>query len=242
MASLLMTRPRVASERFITQLPRDLRDRVTPVISPVIDIVPTAGAIEFDDARGLIFTSANGVIVASDLTGRRDLPCYCVGAATTQAASAAGWHAECAGETADDLVQTLTSSLPDVPLLHLRGAHARGDVARRLSRSGCATHEQVVYDQRLMNLTETAQKLLAGTSPVIVPVFSPRSARQFANQYRGRAPLFIAALSGAVAGPLYSIDYKALEISARPDAQAMTETVRKLVNGAKSLEGAPGAQ
>jgi len=105
--NLLMTRPREASEQFVARLPPPLRARLTLVFSPLIRIEPAATAIDFGGARGLIFTSSNGVQVATGLTSRRDLPCYCVGEATTHAAQLAGWQAECAGTNAEGLIATL---------------------------------------------------------------------------------------------------------------------------------------
>lgn len=237
MASLLMTRPRAACEAFVAALPPQLRARLTPICSPLIEIAGCADVIDFGDARGIVFSSANAVGVAARLTDRRDLPCYCVGAATTRAARAAGWSAECAGEDADALVRALTVAPPAAPLLHLRGAHARGDIAGRLSRSGCMTRQQAIYDQRLLPLSDEALAVLDGAAPVIAPIFSPRTARQFADCLAGRAPLFLVALSDAVASPLVSLTFRGLEVAERPDAEAMVKAIAGLAEQAIRVEG-----
>ena len=88
MLTLLMTRPQGASERFVARLPQDLRQRLAPIYAPLIGIVPVTSGIGFADAKGLIFTSANGVQIAASLTRHRDLPCYCVGEATLRSSRA----------------------------------------------------------------------------------------------------------------------------------------------------------
>lgn len=242
MTGLLMTRPRAASDRFVAALPAALRARLTVVHSPLLEIVRTTGAIDLADARGIVFTSANGVATAAGLTGRRDLPCFCVGEATTRAARAAGWTAHCAGENAEAMVAALIATPPEPPLMHLRGVHARGDVAARLTAAGTATRELAIYDQQMLSLTDAALALLNGPAPVIVPLFSPRTARQFADLAGGRAPLLIAALSRAVADPLESLDNAVLEVAKCPDSAAMVETVARLAEQAIRVEGGSGAQ
>jgi len=237
-----MTRPQGAAERFVASLPPDLRARLMPVYSPLVGIVPVASGIEFGDARGVIFTSASGVSVATGLSQRRDLPCYCVGEATTKAAVKAGWRAECAGLTSLALVSTVNRSRPDGPLLHIRGVHSRGDIAAQLTALGCPTGEKVIYDQPLLPLSEAASRILAGPDPVIAPLFSPRSARQFANLMVDHPPLYIAALSQAVAEPVKSLIYKNLLVAPQPNADAMVQLVKQLADAVARVEGDRPAQ
>lgn len=237
-----MTRPQEAAERFVAQLPRDVRARLTAVYSPLIGIKPVGDAIDFDDARGLIFTSSNGVSVAAALTNRRALPCYCVGAATARSAQNAGWTAHHTANNAETLIETLHRDTPDGPLLHLRGHHGRGNVAARLNALGISTREQVIYDQPLLPLCDAARKMLRMGTPVIVPIFSPRTARQFANIATGDAPLYIAALSNAVAEPLKSMNYNKLLTCPSPDASAMSRVVKQLIIDAGWVEGPKSAQ
>lgn len=243
---LLMTRAPEASLRFVAALPPALRARLNVVVSPLLDMVATATAIEHGDARGLIFTSGNGVAVAVGLSARRDLPCFCVGKVTAAAAVAAGWAARAMGENAQSLIAALIADPPPAPLLHLRGTHGRGDVAGRLTRAGIETRVQAIYDQRLLALSAPAMALLDGPEPVIAPLFSPRTARQFADLARGRAPLYLAALSPAVAEPLETIRFKvrlmALEVAAQPDAVSMGELVAALALRVNRVEGGSAPQ
>lgn len=240
--NLLMTRPEEPARRFVTRLPPELRARLNVVYAPLIAIEPLAHEVDFGDARGLIFTSANGVSVAAGLTNRRDLPCFCVGAATTRAAREAGWTAQTAGSNAEGLIAILHKTCPDGPLLHLRGRHARGNVAARLRVLGLATKEQVIYDQPLLPFNQAAVQILRGPDAIIAPLFSPRTARQFANTVTGGAPLYLAALSEAVKEPLIPLNSMNLLVSPTPDAMAMVSLVAQLVNNAGWVEGTGSAQ
>jgi uroporphyrinogen-III synthase len=100
-ATLILTRPRAASERFLEQMAGVVSSRVGVLISPLLDIVPTGAVPELDGVRGVIFTSTNGVAFAGAGHG---IKAYCVGPATLAAARAAGWDAKLSGSTAEELV------------------------------------------------------------------------------------------------------------------------------------------
>ena len=142
--TLLMTRPEVASERFVASLDPKLTERVRVVTAPLIRVVHRDIALDLSGFAGVIFTSANGVHAASTATDRRDLPAFCVGPATTRAAAHAGWEARQVGQDAESLITGLLAARPDGPLLHIRGAHARGDVAEVLTKQGLTCGETVL--------------------------------------------------------------------------------------------------
>ena len=232
-----MTRPRAASQRFVAQLPTRVRSRVEVIYSPILEIKPLPVTIDTSGVRGLIFTSANAVNAAVSLGVSRQLPAFCVGPATTGTAKGAGWKATMVGATAEELVAFLLKHRPESPLLHLRGEHTRGNIAHRLTESGLTVREQAVYQQRLLPLTPEAEAAANGTLPVIAPLFSPRTARQFADIWTGSAPLWLAAISQATADPLYSLDYTRLKIAKEPTPKKMQKAVKKLVKHAMRVEG-----
>ena len=242
--TLLLTRPSTASERLARQLPARLREKLRLCHSPVMQIVSCGNDLELGEARGLIFSSSNAVAITSPLTARRDLPCYCVGKTTAQAAAAAGWQAVACGGTADTLVADLVRRAPEAPLLHLRGTHTRGDIATRLTAAGYPTGSLVLYDQVLHPLSTEARAVIADApvTPVIVPVFSPRTARHLAAQIPGTAGLHFAALSAAVAKPLENISETPVSIADQPDTASMVALIEKLVDRICRVEGGPGAQ
>ncbi len=198
-------------------------------------------AVEFGDSAGLIFSSANGVNAAALLNVDRSLPAYCVGPATTQAAQNAGWDAQMRGATAQELVANLLKFKPRIPLLHLRGEHSRGNVAERLTESGLTTREQPIYRQQLLPLSDEASQAAEDNQPIIAPLFSPRTARHFADVWAGSAPLWLAAISEAAAEPLKTLRFERLKIADEPTPDKMQKAVKKLLNHVMRVESAPGA-
>jgi uroporphyrinogen-III synthase len=236
--TLLLTRPKVASERFAAMMKSRIGDRVAICTSPLMEIHPTTNPVDLGDAKGLIVTSMHGALVASAATTRRDLPVFCVGRATCQAAMDAGWNAVVAGHNADSLIDGILALVPEGPLFHFRGSHSYGEVAARLSAAHMPTTDCIVYDQVLIDLSDEAKDLLLWEVPVIVPLFSQRSAAQFVRQAKGSAPLYFAAFSKAVAGELNA----ECLVAARPDALAMAEAIELLVNQVCRVEGDQTAQ
>lgn len=231
-----MTRPVDGATAFVDQLPVPVRNGIEVCFSPLMRIDALVQDLDLGDARGVVFTSAQGVRIASTLSDRRDIPCYCVGSATTEVAQGAGWQAQQMGQTGDALVAALIAAPPQGPLVHLSGQHVRGDICDKLSAAGVTTARQVIYDQTLLELTKPAQTHLAGPRPVIAPFFSPRTARHFAQRHAGRAPLWLAALSPAVAEPLGGLDAQALIVAERPDTGAMSGVVELLLSKACRVE------
>ncbi|MGV6803184.1 MAG: uroporphyrinogen-III synthase [Ruegeria sp.] len=236
-----MTRPRAASERFVAQLPVRVQSRIRVVYSPLLDIQPIPVDVDTSGINGLIFSSANAVNVAASLGVRRDIPAYCVGPVTTETAQIAGWASRMVGGTAEELVANLLSLRPLGPLMHLRGEHGRGNIAERLTDLGLTVRELPIYTQNLLPLTPEAADAAAGPGPIIAPIFSPRSARQFANVWPEQAPLLIAAISEATAEPLENLNIRRLKIAKRPTPKKMRKAVKKLVKYAMRLEGGLGA-
>ena len=77
--TLLLTRPRAQSEAFAEVLAAELPGRFRAVVSPILEIVPVAAALDLDGLQGLIFTSANGVEQFAARTPERSLTAWCVG-------------------------------------------------------------------------------------------------------------------------------------------------------------------
>ena len=233
---LLLTRPRAASQALAERLALpDLHIVISPVIR--IEGRELSGPL---CAGALIFTSAHGAAEAGRLDLPRDLPVFTVGDATARTARAAGWMAEALGRTADELVAALIRLSPPTPLLHLRGAHARGDIAARLTRAGLPTDERVIYDQVAQPLTAEAMDALNGDNPVILPVFSPRSARLLSGMGKPLAPLHVVALSSAVAEALHDTDMTTLHVCDAPTREEMDAALNAVALGLCRVEGSTG--
>lgn len=200
--------------------------------SPLLDIRPTGQAINTDGVAGLIFTSANSVQF-----GVPGMRCYTVGDATAQAAEAMNMSAISAGSDVEGLIKRILADNEHGPLLHIRGEHSRGNVAERLTEAGCLTRDVIAYRQVALNLTTEAKTALGSKSPVIVPIFSPRTAQVFSSQWLGGGNIHAVALSPAVAEMIEHIPEDRVTIAAMPNAQAVLDVIEGLIDAARPLEG-----
>lgn len=213
---LLLTRPLPDSRRFAGSMPG-----WPTVISPILRIVP----VPHDGARlaaapGLVFTSAHAVAAAGPGGGRLAL---CVGGRTAQVARAAGFDVTEGQGTADSLLPLIRAA--PVPLIHPQGRH----LARPLPVPGI-----VVYDQQAQPLSKAAAALLARNDPVILPVFSPRSAQLVGQAVRqARAPLWLVAISAA-AREAWTAPAARQAVAATPSAQGMRQAIRQIVAAEQS--------
>lgn len=223
MPALLLTRPRDASRRFAAQV---AYLGLPVVIAPVLRIVP----VEHDTARlaaarGLVFTSVHAVPAAGAGLGR---PAICVGPATADAARAAGFEVTEGPGDAARMMPLLTGL--GAGWLHPHGRH----LAKSLPVPG-----MMVYDQVPQALTDAARDLLVGAAPVLLPLFSPRSARLVAQAAgRARAPLWLAPISAAADAAWDQarahMDARAPRraIAPHPDAQGVVNAIETLLNAA----------
>lgn len=221
---LLLTRPRSSAQAFVQTLSEAAQARLQVVIAPLMEIIATGVTPQIGTNESVIFTSANGVAFAPEGQGRR---AFCVGAQTTQHAQDHGWQALQAGDTAEQLIETLLANPPAGPVIHLGGVHTRGDIVKTLSGAGVPARHDALYDQQLLALSETGHAALK--RPCIVPVFSPRSAGQLAEQATGKlARAHIIALSEAVAAPLRGESCANLTVLPAPQAVYMVKVIEKL--------------
>jgi uroporphyrinogen-III synthase len=187
---LLLTRPAAQSARFLAQCEEALGAPVEAVIAPVIEIVPHDGLIDLSPFSGVVFTSENAVAALGRDPEVRGMRAWCVGRRTADAAAEMGFDAASAEGAADDLVALVLRDRPAGTLVHLCGAHVAADVAGRLTEGGVPTKARIVYDQVPQPLPEAARRLLDGTARrVVLPLFSPRSARLLRNEVPRPSPL-----------------------------------------------------
>lgn len=236
-STILITRPEPGAQDFADALRVHLGGGIPIILSPMQQNVSSGALPDLDKFSGLVFTSRTAVQVFAGLTDRRDLPAYCVGDATAAAAQAAGLKAQSASGDADALVDMLRTGNVKGPLLHLRGTHSRGEVAIRLGAS-----QAIIYSQKPQSLTAEAQAALSRESPVILPLFSPRSAQLFFSGALPHAPLFVAVISEATAQMVPPGAARRMVLAERPDARAMLRAVLQFAAPGKSLEGGKPAR
>ncbi|MDO5658758.1 MAG: uroporphyrinogen-III synthase [Paracoccus sp. (in: a-proteobacteria)] len=219
----LLTRPEAQSRAFAALLPG-----LTCVISPVLAIV----AVPFDrdllkTAPGLVFTSANAVQFAGPGAGRAAL---CVGPQTADAARAAGFVAKAGPGDAARLIPMLAGH---EDWLHVHGRHR----ARELPLRGVTA-----YDQVELPLSVEARALLQGDAPVILPLFSPRSAAILARQIGApRASLTTVAISARADARFHAPAARRV-IADAPDGRAMLRAIQGVVQGWGFSGGVSGTQ
>ncbi|SFD67853.1 uroporphyrinogen-III synthase [Roseivivax sediminis] len=239
---LLLTRPRAASERFLSALDDAGITGFRAIVSPLLAIRRRPALPPIDPEATLVFTSANAVQAYAALGGPEGRVTHAVGDATAAAARAIGLDAVSAGGDIDALFAHLVAERVSGPVVHLRGAISRGDLAGRLRAAGIDAADAVLYDQPVREFTSEAQDALAGPIPVVAPLFSPRTARAFALHRPFGAPILAAAMSEAVAEAFCPAAPHKLAVAIRPDAAAMVVTAAELLVAAAALETGGGAE
>jgi uroporphyrinogen-III synthase len=226
---LLLTRPSAPSLRFAAAARERLGAGLAVTIAPLQRIVPVGALPPMAGIAGLILSSESGAEAYAALGGPAGLRAWCVGDRTTRAALAAGLMAEMAGADAEGLVARLATARPEGLLLHLHGRHTAGRIAERLLTLGLQVRGAVLYDQQALPLSPEGQAVLAAPGPLLVPVFSRRSADLLVPWLReARAALRLAAISPAVAEALDAPPGAVTEIAARPDGAAMMDALYRL--------------
>ena len=193
------------------------------IIAPVTEIRP----VPFERVEATpVFTSVNAISRVPQVG--KHVTAWCVGARSAEAASSQGYRARHADGSADDLVAAILGAGDPGPFVHYRGEETRGDVAARLRDAGLYCNEVVVYAQGELPLTAEALDLLARPGPVLVPLFSPRSAERLAEAIAGHAieaELSLVAMSDAVAAAWRGPGLSEMRISDNPTAVAMLDAL-----------------
>ncbi|MBN2760556.1 MAG: uroporphyrinogen-III synthase [Rhodobacteraceae bacterium] len=228
MPTLLLTRPQDSAEEFA----KAAAWAGAVVISPLIEVALRPFDLPLP-GEGVIFTSQHGVRALAALTGRRDWPVWCVGPGTFAAAQALGFTQVHQGAgTADALIAELCAAPPDYPLVHIRGAHVVTDLAGRLSDAGLRARCVIGYDQMECPLNAAARDCLLRSGPVVLPVFSPRSARLLAQAWAELtapcAELHALAISEAAANGVGALPLASIWVAPTPDFAGMVQALTQV--------------
>ena len=216
--TLLLTRSEAQSKAFLNMCEARAGRRIPVIISPLLRIEPLGDVPDLNRFAAVVATSANGVErLGVALAGRM---VRTVGERTAEIARAFGAEALALGENVEAFLRRggeLTG-----PVLVVRGVHAIGDLSEQLAGQGHEVEEAVLYDQVAVPLNGAARSLLTGGSPVVAPLFSPRTARLLA-QTTVTAPLLVLAISEATAEAW--IGGGRVQVAESPDAEAMCRLV-----------------
>lgn len=229
--TVLLTRPAAQSDSFAQSL-RSQVAGLRVVVSPLMATVFHAVTLPEGPLQGVILTSQTGAEAAGRLRAHLPDLAYCVGDRTAQVAREAGFRVQSAQGDAEALLALILREKPQ-NLIHLRGRESRGDLAQRLSAAGIFTQERVVYAQEVQPLSAQAVALLSGLAPVIVPLFSPRSAEILGAAWLrlpSKAPLTIVAISQTVAQAAAFCPTPPT-VAAHPDGPSMLDAVLARLHG-----------
>lgn len=208
-----------------------------PVVEPLLGVEQLWPSLPPFDT--LAFTSANGVRAFAALSDRRDVPAWCVGARTAEAAREAGFATvQSADGDVAALAGTMISGLPaGARVLHAANENPAGDLSGRLAKAGVSARPVAVY--RAIETTEPgpalADHLSGGPALSAVLIHSPAAGRVLARLAAGRALWFdIAAISLNAAAPVRDAARR-IEIADHPDEVSLLSALERL------LDKPPGA-
>lgn len=184
----------------------------------------------------LIFTSETGVQALQRISANPALAsirkAWCVGDRTAQAATDAGLIARSAKGDVKALEAAVLAAHQAGPLLYLHGQEQRGNLAHDLNLAGLETVSVIVYSQEPKPLNQSAVDLLCTQSTVILPLFSPRTASLFVEEWQKLQPtvrLIVVALSDAVAKVAGSLPYYKMAVAHHPNAAAMLKAIADVI-------------
>jgi uroporphyrinogen-III synthase len=209
-----------------------------PLVSPLIEIEALDVRDRIRDIEVMIFTSENGVESVTSQADLKARTAYCVGDRTASAARAAGMEAISAGGSAEDLKSLIMNHGQRRPMVHIRGEHSRGDVAKYLTEHGFDVRAVVAYRQVEASLSPEAHNVLEGEKAVLLPLFSPRTARIYFDQVGfARAPTHVIAMSSAVASEIDLSAVRQCVVSDAPTSGSMIKALTIVIRDLWSLEG-----
>ncbi|WP_435257017.1 uroporphyrinogen-III synthase [Thioclava sp. FR2] len=233
---VIITRPEPQANRFAQEIRRDLGNKAIPIISPLLQLRFSGNQPPDHRFGALVLTSEMGAQSALRLREEGviipDLA-YCVGDRTAQVARQNGFLPVSASGDARDLVSLLLEHRKDAPFLHLHGQEARGDIVGKLTAQNVEAIGLVTYFQEPLCLTEEAKFTLSKDGEVFVPLFSPRTARIWAQEiskFKVLANLSHFALSPAVAEELKGLEPVHLEIADNPTQESIRHMMSQALN------------
>lgn len=234
---VLVTRPRAQGQAFAARLKARFGGAINITQSPLLEIRLLDADLSLQGVGWLLFTSANGVRGFAALSERRDIPALCVGDRTAQMAATLGMTVESAAGTVDDLLDLARARAcasgggSGDAFLYLRGATVARPLVKMMRDAGLKAREAVVYEQVALSLTSEGRALFDGRRKVIVPLFSPRSARLFieASQGLDTTAACIVCISRNVAEQFDSERLDQIRVASAPNSLAVEREIAAIL-------------
>lgn len=230
---VLVTRPAQDATQLVARLAdAGIESALEPLLT--IEFLPSP-RLDLSDVQALLVTSANGVRAFAALVAERALPVFAVGDASAAAARALGFARvdSAAGDVA--ALAELVARHADRArgsLLHVAGTEVTGDLGGALSAAGFRYRREVLYRATASrSLSSSTVDLFRTNALAGVLLFSPRTAATFSGLARaaeidahlGAVRAFC--LSPAVAAEAGSLAWRGIAVAARPDTDALIETI-----------------
>lgn len=161
--------------------------------------------VDLAGVAALAFTSANGVRAFADASGERSLKVFAVGAATAQAARAAGFKSVLSADgDVDALAEGIAARRGELrgAVLHPGAAEPAGDLSGALEKHGVEARRLILYETAPVEVGAAEAEALSRSDAVLL--HSPRAAQVLAKLLKAHpAPnLRALGLSKAVVKPL----------------------------------------
>ena len=215
---LLLTRPLGGNERFCLKI-KHLLYSCEILDNPIqkIDFLPSLGKVNKNSV--LIFTSANGLRAAKkhNLINKK---CFVVGANTKKIAVSFGYDVLGFSKDQENLLKLIKSKKPTESMVHIRGKHTVGNLCDALKRNQFSCLDIIGYNQEPLKIKkQNLQKIHSGR-PVILPIFSSRSAELLQSNL-DLTGFNVIAISEAVAKIITGVELGELLVSKKPDLSSM---------------------
>ena len=231
---LLLTRPLGGNERFCLKI-KHLLYSCEILDNPIqkIDFLPSLGKVNKNSV--LIFTSANGLRAAKkqNLLNKK---CFVVGANTKKIAVSFGYDVLGFSKDQENLLKLIKSKKPTESMVHIRGKHTVGNLCDALKRNQFSCLDIIGYNQEPLKIKkQNLQKIHSGR-PVILPIFSSRSAELLQSNL-DLTGFNVIAISEAVAKIVTGVELGELVISKKPDLKSMQEATIAILRRLIKFDG-----
>lgn len=237
-STLLLIRPLESAQAFLDAL-RGEGYGGEALFAPLMEIVRDEAAMpSLEELRGVVavFSSSHGVCAAPEGGGRA----LCVGEGTARAARRAGFRVLAHAPTSRALADWIANSPLHGPLLHLRGAHIAHDLTSALATKGITCRSRVVYEARPCCTPLALRTRLGQSAPVVVALFSPRSAALLGKALSENAPvcapLLASAISPKVTQSAREIGIPTCVVAHHPNRAGMLKATRSALELASRVE------
>ena len=231
---LLLTRPLGGNERFCLKI-KHLLYSCEILDNPIqkIDFLPSLSKVNKKSV--LIFTSANGLRAAKkhNLINKK---CFVVGANTKKIAVSFGYDVLGFSKDQENLLKLIKSKKPTESMVHIRGKHTVGNLCDALKRNQFSCLDIIGYNQEPLKIKkQNLQKIHSGR-PVILPIFSSRSAELLQSNL-DLTGFNVIAISEAVAKIITGVELGELVISKKPDLNSMQEATLAILRRLIKFDG-----